>query len=308
MSWFQKLERKYSRYAIKNLTLYLIICYAIGYVLQFASMYNSGVNILVGYLTLDVYAILHGQVWRLVTWLLIPPGAFDIFTLVMLYCYFSIGTVLDRTWGEFRYNVFMFMGILFTIVGAILLYLLMAAMGNASGLIMEYGNGYLQLISMQTGRLFSTYYISMSIFLAFAITFPDSEMMFMFVIPIKAKVLGIFYVLMMAYIIFTSFAGGFINGVTTATVIIFSLLNVLVFWLITRRKFISVKKNKRKFDFDKPTAVRPKSASRHKCAICGRTELSDADEDFRYCTKCEGNYEYCSKHIYTHTHVKKQTN
>ena len=113
MLWFTKLEQKYGKYAIPNLTLYLIVCYAIGYLLQLSANYNPAISNLIGYLTLDIYAVLHGQVWRIVTWLLIPPGSFDLFTLVMLYCYFSIGTLLERTWGTFRYNVFMFMGIIF---------------------------------------------------------------------------------------------------------------------------------------------------------------------------------------------------
>lgn len=305
MLWFTKLEQKYGKYAIPNLTFYLIICYAIGYLLQLASLYNPAMSGLMSYMTLDIYAILHGQIWRLFTWLLIPPGGFDLFTLVMLYCYFSIGTLLERTWGTFRYNVFMFMGVIFTIIGAVILYLFIWIFGQSIGAGFLGGAELLKTFSAGYSSMFSTYYISMSIFLAFAMTFPDSQMLFMFVIPIKAKVLGIFYVAIMAYTIFSAFAANVFYGIVTATVILFSLFNVLVFFIVTRKSFRTPTQIKRQREFQK-RAMRPKNITRHKCAICGRTEESDPDETFRFCSKCDGNYEYCSKHIYTHTHVKNE--
>ncbi len=305
MLWFTKLEQKYGKYAIPNLTFYLIICYAIGYLLQLASLYNPAMSGLMSYMTLDIYAILHGQIWRIFTWLLIPPGGFDLFTLVMLYCYFSIGTLLERTWGTFRYNVFMFMGIIFTIIGAVILYVFIWIFGQSLGAGILEGAELLKTVSAGYSSMFSTYYISMSIFLAFAMTFPDSQMLFMFVIPIKAKVLGIFYVAIMAYTIFSAFAANVFYGIVTATVILFSLFNVLVFFIVTRKSFRTPTQIKRQREFQK-RAMRPKNITRHKCAICGRTEESDPDETFRFCSKCDGNYVYCSKHIYTHTHVKNE--
>ena len=110
-------ERKFGRYAIRNLSFILVICYAVGYVLQMLDRSNT----LILYLTLDPYAILHGQVWRLFTWILIPPSTGNIFlTLIMLYFYCSIGTTLERTWGTYRYNVYLFSGMLFTIAGSFL--------------------------------------------------------------------------------------------------------------------------------------------------------------------------------------------
>ena len=305
MLWFTKLEQKYGKYAIPNLTFYLIICYAIGYLLQLSSLYNPAMSNLMNYMTLDIYAILHGQIWSIFTWLLIPPGGFDLFTLVMLYCYFSIGTLLERTCGTFRYNVFMFMGIIFTIIGAVILYVFIWIFGQSLGAGILEGAELLKTVSAGYSSMFSTYYISMSIFLAFAMTFPDSQMLFMFVIPIKAKVLGIFYVAIMAYTIFSAFAANVFYGIVTATVILFSLFNVLVFFIVTRKSFRTPTQIKRQREFQK-RAMRPKNITRHKCAICGRTEESDPDETFRFCSKCDGNYEYCSKHIYTHTHVKNE--
>lgn len=115
MNLLNKLERKLGRYAIPNLSLYLILCYGCGYLI---SLINSS---FLNYLTLNPYLILHGQVWRLFTWILIPPTRLDFWTIIMLYFYYSIGTNLERTWGVFYYNVYLFMGMFFTVLGSFLL-------------------------------------------------------------------------------------------------------------------------------------------------------------------------------------------
>ena len=204
------------------------------------------------------------------------------------------------TWGTFRYNLFMFSGFFFTIIGCFVLYVIFAVIYGGDAV-------YLKEISAVMGSMFSTYYISMSIFLAFAITYPDMQVLFMFVIPIKIKVLGIIYVVIMLYNVIMSFVGGFIMGLTTSVVIGFSLLNVLIFFIVTRQGFRTPSQIKRQHEYAKKTVrMQAKGVTRHKCAICGRSEESDPDEEFRFCSKCEGNYEYCSRHIYTHVHVKKE--
>ena len=108
MGFLNKLERKLGKYALPNLSLYLILCYAAGYVI---SLINSS---FIHYLTLNPFAIMKGQVWRLISWVLIPPNESNIFfLLLMLFFYYSIGTNLERTWGTFYYNVYIFGGILF---------------------------------------------------------------------------------------------------------------------------------------------------------------------------------------------------
>ena len=81
-----KFEKKFGRYAIPNLTLILILSYVAGYVIELLGS-AAGVNLL-GYLTLDPYRILHGQIWRLVTWVIVPPESLGIFTVIMLYFYY----------------------------------------------------------------------------------------------------------------------------------------------------------------------------------------------------------------------------
>ena len=113
-----KFEKKFGKYAIPNLTMILIMCYVAGYVIEL--MGKAAGNNLLGFLTLDPYRILHGQVWRLVTWVIVPPESLDIFTIIMLFFYYSLGTALERTWGTYRYNVYIFSGMLFTIIGSFL--------------------------------------------------------------------------------------------------------------------------------------------------------------------------------------------
>jgi len=75
-----------------------------GYIIQL--MGAAGGTNLLGFLTLDPYRILHGQIWRLVTWVIVPPDSLDIFTIIMLFFYYSLGSTLERTWGTYRYNVY----------------------------------------------------------------------------------------------------------------------------------------------------------------------------------------------------------
>ena len=112
MNFLNKLERKYGKYAVRNLPAIIIALYAAGYLI------SVGMPELLYYLTLRPDLILKGQVWRIVSWILVPPGSLDIFTLIMLYFYFSIGKTLERTWGAFRFNVYIFSGILFKLTGA----------------------------------------------------------------------------------------------------------------------------------------------------------------------------------------------
>lgn len=289
-------ERKFGKYAIQNLSFVLVMCYAVGYLLELFD--RSG--LLISYLTLNPYAILHGQIWRLVTWVLIPPSSGGLFfTLLMLYFYCSIGTSLERTWGTYRYNVYLFQGMLFTIAGSFLLmgycYLFkpeISLMGMA--LSINSPREYFTVIAM----MFSTYYINMSIFLAFAATFPDAQVLLMFIIPIKVKWLGIIYAVMLLFQFFgTNVYGKFAIGA--------SLLNFVVFFLTSRSMMhLNPKQIHRRQEF-KRDVRRSTGITKHKCAICGRTEVDSPQMQFRFCSKCDGNYEYCEEHLYTHTHIKR---
>ena len=301
-------EKKFGKYAIPNLTLILIGCYVAGYLIQAVS---PG---LIGYLSLDAAAVLHGQVWRLVTWLVIPPENFSIFTLIMLYFYYSIGTLMERTLGTYRYNVYLLGGMLMTIVASFLcvalLYLFPSVMGpefteSYQSILQVYGeteaakylSGYVRIISQTYSLMFSTYYINISIFLAFAVCYPDMQVLLMFVIPVKVKWMGILDLILLVY---EMIAGNLFSRFAVGA----ALLNFLVFYLTTKNLgHLRPSQVRRRAQFRQQVRQSSK-ITKHKCAICGRTEESDPDMEFRFCSKCNGNYEYCSVHLYTHEHIK----
>lgn len=277
MNWLNKLERKFGRYAIHNLTLYLIGGYIIGF-----GVYMFVPNLL-NLLTLEPAYILHGQIWRIISWVLIPPSGNIFTTVIMMLFYYSLGTALERTWGAFHYNVYIFSGILFTVIGAFLLYLIVGV--DAVGY----------------GVFFSTYYINMSIFLAFAVSYPDMEVLLYFILPIKMKWMALVYAALTIYDLVR-------GNLFTRIAIIASLLNFIVFFLSSRNvKPYMPKEQMRKRKF-KQEQERPHmtyaGGARHRCAVCGRTELDDPNLEFRFCSKCNGNYEYCQDHLFTHEHVK----
>lgn len=287
MNFMSKLERKFSKYAISNLTLYLIFGYVVGYVLSFMSP-----NLL-NYLTLNPYLILHGQIWRLVTWVLIPPSTQNIiFYVIMMLFYYQLGMSLERTWGTFRYNVYIFGGILYTVLGAI---------GTWVVLTVVYGGASANLMGAVVGMQVSTYYICMSIFLAFAACYPNMQVLLYFIIPIKMKWMAYVYAALMAY--------DFIKSDWVGRVmLVMSLLNFLIFFLSTRDFYRYSPKEVHRKQVYRQAVRQPKGGSgitKHKCAICGRTELDDPTLQFRFCSKCDGNYEYCQDHLFTHQHIKK---
>lgn len=293
MNQHNGLRRKLEKYAIPNLTLYLIICYGIGYLMQY--LVPAGYQ----YLMLDPFLVLKGQVWRLVTWILIPPDSSNIFfVLITLYLYYSLGGLLERIWGTYKYNVYLFSGLLFTILGAFVLCGYSVLMGAQPTM-------YTGLYLLNNGSAvyfgqFSTYYINMSIFLACAASIPDVQVLLMFLFPIKVKWLGIVY----GIILLVNCIQG---SIATWIVVIFSLLNFLVFFLRSKGKMhLSVGQIRRQQEFHQKmrSAGQTKGITRHKCAVCGRTELDGDDLEFRFCSKCNGNYEYCQYHLFTHEHVK----
>ncbi len=292
-----KFERKFGRYAIKNLSMILIICYAIGYLIYL--IYPEFLN----NLTLNPYLIVHGQVWRIISWILVPPTlGFDFFTLIMLFFYFSIGRTLERTWGDYLFNVYVLSGILFTIVASFGVYIFTVLVPPVSN--EYYMLGGMNLFMQYVSLMYSTYYINMSIFLAFALTFPDSMVLLMFIFPVKMKWLGYIDGAYMIYLFIVS-------NVYTKVAIAAALLNFIIFFAITRRRRFGSPRQRmqraarsREFRNTVRRETPQRGVSKHKCAICGRTEITNPELQFRFCSKCNGNYEYCNEHLFNHKHVE----
>ncbi|MDO4788137.1 MAG: hypothetical protein Q4A19_03145 [Johnsonella sp.] len=277
MNFFNQLERKFGRFAIKNLMMYLVILNIAGFVLNIIApdMYYE-------YLCLDIGRILQGEVWRLLTWMLYTDNTMPLVALIFIYIEYMIGRSLSLQWGAFKFNVFIFTGLLFHILAAFMVYIISKDMPE-----IQYYD-----ILITPSNLYT------SIFLAFAISFPDMQFYLYFVIPIKAKILGGIYAIVELYYFLV---GNTANRIT----IILCFLNVIIFFFLTRKlKRMLPSEVKRMKEFKFSSKITPLSRTIHKCAVCGRTEKDDEDLEFRYCSKCKGNYEYCSEHIFTHKHVE----
>ena len=294
MNWMNKLERKFGKYAIPNLMYYIIILYAFGFVLSIVapSAYYQ-------YLSLDAAAILRGQVWRILTFIIQPPNTNIWFVIFTLYLYYMIGRQLEFVWGSFRFNLYYFMGVLFHIIAALLAHFIFP-------------------IALPMG----TYYLNMSLFFAYAAIYPNQQFYLMGLIPIKMKWLawidGIYFAVTIVAgfmsdhlsvdMIYRLYSFGIIANKAYAVMALVSLLNFLIY----ASTFRSVQRmapkevyRRKSYEHKVAQAQPPKNAPRHKCVICGRTEKDNPDLEFRYCSKCEGNYEYCQDHLFTHEHVKK---
>ena len=310
-----KLERKLGKYAIPRLSLYLIYGYVIGYILQLMGTIG-GVNI-VSFLQLEPYHIIHGlQFWRLVTWVLIPPQENLFFAIIMCFFYYQLGNMMEQTWGTFKFNLYIWGGVICTVIGAFILYgaYALTTGGPVKG----------------TGMFFSTYYINLSIFLAFATCYPEQRVMLYFIFPIRIKILAYVYAAIVLLQAFSYRPYGRHFVICYCVAVLCSLLNFLIFFLSNKK--ISVKNAKRRKAFtnaynsgyqefkygnagadrarysertsNSGPSPKAKTITRHKCAVCGRSELDGANIEFRFCSKCNGNYEYCQEHLFTHTHVK----
>ena len=284
MDFFRKLERKYHRYAIPNLMYYIILLYGAGLVIW---LYDP--MIYFNYLCLNPEAIMHGQVWRLVTFLAFPPafGGFRFTAAFMgvlaLFVYYNLGQTLESIWGSFRFNVFFLSGVMAQILAAFIGYVV-------------FGQFW----------LLTTGFLNSAIFLAFALYYPDAVFLLFFVLPVKAKWLAVAECAAYLY----SFLTG---GISTRVELVVSLINIIIFFAVTRdyRRFSSGRLFRRNTGF--PQTKLPKRRpmpkmeapvrTYHRCAVCGRTEHDGADLEFRYCSKCIGGMEYCQDHLYTHQHV-----
>ena len=267
-----KMERKIGRYAIHDLMKYICVLYCAGLVISFVNpqFYYT-------WLCLNPPMILRGQVWRLVTFLIQPPNTSVIFFIFTLYLYYMLGQTLERTWGAFRFNVYYFSGVIFTIIGAFIAYF-------ATGAV----------------YLLDTYYINMSLFLAFAFIYPDVQLLLMFLIPIKIKWL--------AYLDIAFFIYSFVVGnLGTKIAVVLAILNFLIFFFGFMRSRVGYAKA-RVQSIKRQTVRKPAASSasqpRHRCVVCGRDSNTNPELEFRYCSRCNGNFEYCQDHLFTHEHVQ----
>lgn len=278
MDFLDKLERRFGKYAISNLMLYILLGNAIVFLLQYILRINMAVL-----LSFNLGAILNGQVWRLITFIFVPAqfgGSFlGIFGFaIVIFLYYSIGSSLERAWGTFKFNVYYLSGAVFTAIACSILNL-----GGAPYVVA------------------TAQFINLTLFLAFATMFPNLEFLLYFIIPVKAKYMAILYFILLI----PDFIYG---GIGNQLFIIISLLNYILFFGLPLLRG-KTSKTQRQFHKQKRANIPvgssdPIKVAFHHCHICGKTELTDPDMEFRYCSKCNGNYEYCMDHIRNHEHIQ----
>lgn len=221
----------------------------------------------------DPAMIMRGQIWRLVTFLFIPPSTNTFFIIFVLYFYYMIGSTLENVWGTFRFNLFYFTGALGTVIASLLVYFVTG-----------------------TGIRANAYYLNLSMFLAFAALFPNHEVLVFFILPVKIKWLAYLDIAYLAY--------AFITGSMASRILIaVSLVNIILF--MGNRLIKTAHNKQRKRQYQK--AFEPKvinNVAFHKCTVCGITEKDDPKMQFRYCSKCNGTYEYCMNHLDNHEHIQ----
>lgn len=300
MKFINKLEKKFGKYAIHGLIQYIIILYAMG---SLIGMINPE---LLGFLNFDINLILKGEVWRIFTFIIQPLDSSNVFFLFFeLYLYYMIGSSLENSWGTFRFNLYYFSGIVFNVLAVIIIYLITKLIPGGYALSMPV----------------TLVYINRAMFLAFAALYPNVQFLLFFIIPIKVKYLAYLYAGIIGYdfiqYLVVAFKGS-IFAFSIAISIIISLGNFLIFFFATRNyRRISPKEIRRRKNFKKHMEVvknenhytkikKENIVTRHKCTVCGKTELDDYMLEFRFCSKCDGNYEYCMEHLLNHEHVDKQ--
>ena len=162
-----------------------------------------------------------------------------------------------------------------------------------------------------------SFYLNMSLFFVYVALFPDAEFLLFFIIPIKAKWLGIiegayfaitiaagFIVPVGSPLWFSLLQAGIMALPANSISALLSLLNFIIFFLGSNRNRFSPKQARRRTIYQKKVHVASQNNTHHRCAICGRTEKDDENLEFRFCSKCKGNYEYCQDHLFTHEHRK----
>jgi membrane associated rhomboid family serine protease len=243
-----RLERRFGGLAIENMTTFLVGGMAVVYVLAMVRPEFVGM--------LDLYppAIAHGQVWRLVTYLFVPPRwASPIWFALDMYLLWMIGSNLESEWGAFKLNVYYAIGMLGTTVAAVI---------TRSG----------------AGNI----YLNASLALAFATLFPSYEILLFFVIPVQMRWLGW---LLGAFLAYKLVEGDWPDRAA----IVAAFANYLLFFAAEIRRFaggsgLQARQAHRRESMA-PAAVA--IADARSCAICGKAAADGADIRVCSCEKCK---------------------
>ena len=289
----KNLRRKFNRFCfenrhmgIPNLMLYISLGSALVYLTIMATQDVTVFNLL----CFDRNSILHGQVWRLITYPLAFYSSNPLLAFVSLFCYYSIGRAMENIWGTLRFNLFYLCGVLMMDVYCLIF-----------------------------GGQADVYYLNLSLFLSYATLFPNAQFLLFFIIPVKAWIFALIDLVMVVYgLIFNPFPYNLFSVISLANYFLFfgkDVLNVIpMSWRVNARRLFKKTKVQKS---DRPkvvpfpsagsyeaTVATPKAPYTHRCTICGRTDVTDPQLEFRYCSRCKGYHCYCEDHISNHTHIE----
>ena len=260
---------------IPNLMLYIVLGTAVVYVMS----QMSGNYFLYNLLVFNRTLILQGQIWRLITY----PLTYNISNLLLmavsLFCYYSLGRVMEQVWGTLRFNLFFFTGVVM-----------------------------MDIWCMIFGGQASVTYLNLSLFLGFATMYPDSQFLLFFIIPVKAWLFALIDLgIVLMDLITMPFPYNFFSVISLANYFLFfgkDVLNLIPRSWQAKFKSRGSRKSQPKvihFDGEK---VKKTPDYTHRCTVCGRTDVTNPEMEFRYCSRCHGYYCYCQEHINNHTHIE----
>ena len=266
------------RLGIPGLMRYIVIANALIYVV---SIFDKS-GLLLSALAMSPEAVLHGQVWRLATYVLIPTNG-GFWLVVSLMFYYWLGDALERLWGSAKFTIYYLSGTLLSALAALLVY----------------------AIDRQPIALFGASYVNTALFMAYALTYPDAMVRIYFILPIKMKWLALLDVALIL-----------LDGIAIGPIVVLlavpSFINYFIFtWSFWSMKlgFVRRQADPQVINFKRAKRQAEKKAKEtggymHKCAVCGITDQDDPNMEFRYCSKCDGYYCYCANHINNHIHIR----
>ena len=286
-----ELRRRIERFCFKNrdkgipnLMLYISLGAGLVYLFTMATQ-NS---VLYYYLMFDRELILQGQVWRLISYPLTYNAGNLLLTAVSLLCYYSLGRAMENIWGTFRFNLFYLSGILM-----------------------------MDIYCMIFGGYADVYYLNLSLFLSYATMFPNAQFLLFFIIPVKAWIFALLdLVLVLIGLLTDSFPYNLFSVISIANYFLFfgkDVLNVIpMSWRANASRLFKKRPKQQKAKVVpfpnagsyEATTASVKAPYTHRCTVCGRTDVSNPELEFRYCSRCQGYHCYCIDHINNHTHVE----
>lgn len=287
--WLDRFCRKHPRLTLPGLMRYIVIGNVLVYLLDFFG--TNGYPIASSLLGFSADAIAHGQIWRIVTFIFVPLSGQNpvVFTL-SLYLYYFIGNALEREWGSNKFTIFYFFGVVLNILVGFLV-------GGAS-----------------------MHYVNLSMFFAFATLYPDLQFLLFFIIPVKAKWLAWFDAAFFALSVLRYLFQGHLLLALIPVVAIFNYLlffatdisDQVSYWRTRAAQKRKQQQYRQAYQnpggpkvvnfHDAKTQTKPNYL--HKCAVCGKTDRTDPQMEFRYCSRCNGYYCYCADHINNHIHIQ----